>query len=88
MKSNLFLNANGILASTGIAQVDNGMNKLKLLGIGLVSAIGIIVLIKGGLDLGTALKDRDSSGMGTAAGEIAGGIVMCAIGAVIAFLGF
>lgn len=77
-----------VFATTGIGQVDNAIAKTKLLGIGIVSAIGIIVLIKGGLDLGSAFKDRDTSGMATAGGEMIGGFIMAAIGPVLAFLGF
>lgn len=75
-------------ASTGVSTVDNAMEKLKILAIGIVSTLGVVVLVKGGMDLGTAFKDRDTSGISTAAGELAGGFVMAAIGAVIAFFGF
>lgn len=75
-------------AGTGVAEVDNGLNAIKTLGIGIVGGIGVIVLIKGGMDLGSALKDRDTSGMAQAGGELAGGLVMAAIGTVIGFLGF
>lgn len=75
-------------ASTGVSTVDTAMNNLKILAIGIVSTIGVLVLVKGGMDLGSAFKERDSSGMSTAAGELIGGFIMAAIGAVIAFLGF
>lgn len=75
-------------ANTGVAEVDNGLRSIKTLGIGIVGGIGVIVLIKGGMDLGSALKDRDTSGMAQAGGELAGGLVMAAIGTVIGFLGY
>ena len=67
----LATNVTPVFAGTGISEIDTGMNNLKLLLIGIVSLIGVVVIVKGAMDLGSAVKDRDSSGMATGAGEIA-----------------
>lgn len=77
-----------VFATTGIGQVDNAIAKAKLLGIGIVSTLGVFVLIKGVADFGSAFKERDTTGMATAGGAILGGFIMATVGPVIAFLGF
>lgn len=67
--------------------VTNAINKLVVLVCSAVAGIGAIVVAKGGMDLGTAIKDRDTSGIGTAAGEIFGGAIMCGIGGFLTYLG-
>lgn len=81
-----FASANYVLADTGVGQVDAGLNTIKSLACGIVGMIGVIVLVKGAMDLGSAISQRDSSGMGTAAGELAGGLIMASVTAVIALL--
>lgn len=81
-------NAMSVFASTGVSEIDTGMNGIKTIAIGIVSIIGIVALVKGAMDLGTGISQRDNSGITTGAGEIAGGLVMAAVGAVIAFLGY
>lgn len=75
-------------SSTGVPAVDNGMNIIKIVAIGVVSTIGVIILAKGGMDLGSSVSQRDNNGMATAAAEIAGGLIMAAIGVLIGILGF
>lgn len=75
-------------SSSGIPAVDNGMNVIKVAAIGIVSVIGIIMLAKGGMSMGTAISQRDNTGIATAAAEIAGGLFMGGIGVVIGLLGF
>lgn len=75
-------------SSTGVAAVDNGMKIVKIVAIGVVSTIGVIILAKGGMDLGSSISQRDNNGIATAAAEIAGGLIMAAIGALIGLFGF
>ena len=75
-------------SSTGIAQVDTGMTVIKTVAIGLVSVIGVIGMVKGGMDLGTGISQRDTSGITQGAAELGGGLIMAAIGVVIGVMGF
>ncbi|MBE5898256.1 MAG: hypothetical protein E7279_01485 [Lachnospiraceae bacterium] len=68
-------------------EVITGLNNLKTLFMGAISIIGIIVLAKNIFDFASALQERDSQGMKTAGLGMAGGAIMAAIGAVLAFLG-
>lgn len=74
--------------STGIPVIDNGMNIIKVTAIGIVSIIGVVLLAKGGMSMGTAISQRDSSGIATAAAEIGGGLFMGGIGVIIGLMGF
>lgn len=72
--------------STGVAKVDAGLTTIKNLASGVVGGIGVIVLAKGGYDIAVAISQRDISGISTAAGELAGGLIMVSITAFIALV--
>ena len=73
---------------TGIAQIDFGISQLIGLLLSLVSAYGIILLIRNGLEFFTALNDRDSGTMKQAGLGMLAGFGIASIGGVLAFLGF
>lgn len=73
--------------STGIPIVDKGMTIIKVCAIGLCEIIGIIGLVKGGMDLGTGVSQRDMSGIVQGAAECGGGLIMAGIGVFIGLLG-
>lgn len=75
-------------ASTGVPEVDNGLNIIKALCIGVCAAIGVVGLVKGGIDFSSGISQRDQSGITTGALELAGGLIMAAIGTVIGLFGF
>ena len=77
-----------VLTSTGVTEIDTGLNVIKTIGIGVCSVIGILGLIKGGIDFASGLSQRDQSGIVTGGLELGGGLVMSAIGVVIGLLGF
>lgn len=72
-----------LLSSTGIEQVDTGLNVIKTLGIGVCAAIGVPALVKGGIDFASGISQRDQSGIVTGGLEIAGGLIMTAISVFI-----
>ena len=79
------------LASETNASVDavlKPLNMVKTLVLSGVSVIGVIIIAVNAMHLSSALKDRDSSTVQTALLGIFGGLIMAAIGAVLAFLGF
>lgn len=73
---------------TGITQIDFGIGQLLTLFFGAISAIGLFVLGKAIIDFSGALPERDTGTMKQAALSFLGGLMMAAIGAIIAFLGF
>lgn len=75
-------------SSTGVGEIDAGLTVLKVIGIGICESAGIIVLIKGGMEFGSAFSQRDGSGMGQAAAVIGGGLIMGFIGVIIGLMGF
>lgn len=77
-----------VLTSTGVTEIDTGLNVIKTLGIGVCSAIGVVALVKGGIDFASGISQRDQSGIVTGGLELGGGLVMAAIGVVIGLLGF
>lgn len=75
-------------ASTGVGEIDNGLNVIRVIEIGICESVGVIMLIKGGMEFSSALGQRDTSGMGLAAAVIGGGLIMGFIGAIIGLMGF
>lgn len=45
-------------ASTGVPEVDNGLNIIKALCIGVCAAIGVVGLVKGGIDFSSGISQR------------------------------
>jgi hypothetical protein len=77
-----------VLADTGVEQVDAGLNVIKVLAIGVCETIGVLGLVKGGIDFSTGLTQRDQSGTVTGGLELASGLILCSIGALIGLMGF
>lgn len=75
-------------SSTGVGEIDTSLTVIKVLGIGICESVGIIVIIKGGMEFGSAFSQRDSTGMQQGAAIIGGGLIMGFIGAIIGLLGF
>lgn len=75
-------------SSSGVPIVDQGMNIIKVIAIGIVEVIGIIGLVKGGMDLGSGVSQRDQQGITQGAAEFGGGLIMAGIGVIIGLLGF
>lgn len=73
---------------SGVGTVDSGMKVIKTVAIGIVSTIGVVVLVKGIMNLGSAISQRDSTGMAQAGAECAGGLLMAGAGIAIGLLGF
>lgn len=73
-------------AGSGVAEIDNGINVIKAIGIALVSGAGVIALIKGAMDLFTGITQRDQASTKDGALEVFAGIGMAAIGTVIGLL--
>ncbi len=83
MKNIIIGLTNILLSSTGIEQIDTGLNVIKTLGIGVCAAIGVPALVKGGIDFASGISQRDQSGIVTGGLEIAGGLIMTAISVFI-----
>lgn len=77
-----------LAASTGVPEVDQGLNVVKALAIGVCSIIGVVGLVKGGMTFASGISQRDQSGIVTGGLEFAGGLIMAAIATVIGLMGF
>ncbi len=78
----------GVATSTGIPEIDNALNIIKALFIGLISTIGVIILAKGISDTAIGYQQQDSHGMFDGIKGIAAGAIMAFIGVLLALLGF
>lgn len=74
--------------STGVGEIDGGLDVIKAIAIGICATVGIIGLVKGGMDLGTGVSQRDQSGIVQGAAEFGGGLIMAGIGTIIGLMGF
>ena len=77
-----------LAASTGVPEVDQGLNVVKGIAIGVCSIIGIVALVKGGMTFSSGISQRDQSGIVTGGLEFAGGLIMATIATVIGLMGF
>lgn len=77
-----------VLASEGaVDEVLKPLNGLKTLVFAVISVVGAIIFALNLMQFSGALKDRETSTMQQAGLGMAGGALMCAIGAVMTFLG-
>lgn len=72
---------------TGVQEIDAVLSAIKTLFLGLVTAIGLIILIKGIADTAQAYQQQDSHGMYDGAKGIAAGAIMVFIGPLLTLLG-
>lgn len=68
-------------------EIKNGMNSLKDLVLGVVTTIGIIMIVKNVLEFAGAYQQQDSSSMNSALKGIVGGLMMAFVGSVLNLLG-
>lgn len=64
------------------------INSLKALVIGIIGAIGVIVLGFGILEFGSAVQAQDPSQQTAGIKKIVGGILMASVSLIMGFLGF
>lgn len=74
-------------SASGISLLDNGMKLITGAGIAICEAIGILGIIKGGMDFSTGVSQRDQSGIVQGGAELFGGLFMAGIGIVIGLFG-
>lgn len=76
------------MASEGtVDEVLKPIANLKTILFSIISLIGALVFAWNLMQFSSALKDRESSTMQQAGLGMAGGVLMCGVGAVLAFLG-
>lgn len=71
------------LTSTGIASLDNGLNVIKNISMGIIAGIGVVVLAFGLFEFATSFFQHDTAQTPVAIKKIVSGIIMIAIGAII-----
>lgn len=74
-------------SSTGVPEIDTALTILKGILMGIVSAIGVIIIVKNLSDFSQAFQQHDSSGQYEAGKGIAAGLIMALIGPVLSLLG-
>lgn len=73
---------------TGVDQIDSGLNIVKGIAIGVCCIIGIIAFVKGILDLGSGIPQRDQTGIVTGGLECAAGLIMGFASVIVGLMGF
>lgn len=76
------------IGKTGIDYIDEKTGMVLGILMGVVSVVGIYIVIKNIAELATAVGERDATTMKTAGLGLAGGIVMAGISVILAVLGF
>lgn len=77
----------GGTTGTGIPQLDNILNGLKVLFLGVVAGIGLIVLIKAIGDTAQAYQEKDSHGIYDGVRGMVAGAIMVFAGALLGIFG-
>lgn len=69
------------------SEILNPINMLKVLMIGIVSAVGFFIIFKNVISFAHAWQERDTNTMWNSVIGFAGGLMVAFIGAVLGFLG-
>lgn len=70
-----------------LSSVTSGLNTIKTLIINIVIVIGVIVVAKEVIEMGTAMKQQDSAGVASAIKGLIGGALMISVGIIITIFG-
>ena len=81
------VNTSMVLASD-TSTVTKPLDNLKTLVIGIIGAIGVIILAKNVMEFAQAYQQQDSSTMNSALKGIVAGIMMAGISSVLTILGY
>lgn len=73
--------------TTGVPVIDKAFATIKAILLGIVALIGAIILIKGIMDCGNGIDQRDSSGIYDGLREIAAGLIMAGAGVILGLIG-
>lgn len=73
-----------LIASTGVAELDNTLNTLKVVCAGVIALIGAIILLMGIYSVATAWYQHDMSQMPGAIQRVVAGVIMLFSGAIVA----
>jgi len=75
-------------ANAVVEQVLQPFTVVKALAVAVVSAVGLIIIVKNLFSLGNSLQQQDSTGLSSALMGIGGGFIMAGAGVLIAAFGF
>lgn len=79
-----FYNVMFAIASTGVASLDNGLNTLKNISVGIIAGIGVIVLLYGLSELASSYFQHDMSQMPATIRKVVAGVIMISAGVITA----
>lgn len=75
-------------ASTFVTKANQFFNAIAYIAIAALGAVGTIALVRGIMELGSAISARDQEGTKSGGLQTAGGIIMVACGGIIAWFQF
>ena len=71
-----------------VSSVTKPLDTVKTIFIAIAGAVGVIIIVKNLIELGTAIQDRDTPSLMSALKGLAGGFIVAAASTVLVLLGF
>ena len=71
-----------------VSSVTKPLDTIKTIFLAIAGAVGVIIIVKNLIELGTAIQDRDTPSLMSALKGLAGGFIVAAASTVLVLLGF
>lgn len=73
--------------STGVTEIDSALNVFIKMFLGIVTSIGVIILIRGIMEMANAYQQRDSGQMSEGLKSVVAGLIMALVSAILTLIG-
>lgn len=76
-----------IATSTGVTEIDSALKVFIKMFLGIVTSIGVIILIRGIMEMANAYQQRDSGQMSEGLKSVVAGLIMALVSAILNLIG-
>lgn len=73
--------------STGVTEIDSALKVFIKLFLGIVTSIGVIILIRGIMEMANAYQQRDSGQMSEGLKSVVAGLIMALVSTILTLIG-
>jgi trwL6 protein len=76
-----------IATSTGVTEIDSALKVFIKMFLGIVTSVGVIILIRGIMEMANAYQQRDSGQMSEGLKSVVAGLIMALVSAILNLIG-